>query len=61
MDEDYKAKIAGIFSKEGIEDVITCPQATGISEKYGIPMADIGKYCNTSQIKIRGCRLGCFK
>ncbi|MDD4300263.1 MAG: hypothetical protein PHO78_06390 [Methanomicrobium sp.] len=61
MDSEYKQKIAGIFRDEGIENVITCTQARTINEKYGIPEADIGKYCNTNGIKIRGCRLGCFK
>ena len=61
MDDEYKAALAAIFSEKGIDKVITCPQATEISKEYDIPMADIGKYCNTSQIKIRGCQLGCFK
>jgi hypothetical protein len=61
MDDEYKARLAGIFREKGIEKVMTCPQAMEISKEYDIPLADIGKYCNTSQVKIRGCQLGCFR
>ncbi|MBP2134012.1 hypothetical protein J2128_001978 [Methanomicrobium sp. W14] len=61
MNSEYKEKISGIFSCEGIGSVITCTQALSISGKYGIPEEDIGKFCNTNGIKIRGCKLGCFK
>ncbi|MDD4127369.1 MAG: hypothetical protein PHV39_06755 [Methanomicrobium sp.] len=61
MNSEYKEKIAAIFKEEGIDAVITCTQARSINEKYDIPEADIGKFCNTNGIKIRGCRLGCFK
>ncbi len=59
MDE----KIREAFAAYGIEDEITCPQAFEISEKYDIPKADIARYCNRREprIKIRGCQLGCFR
>ncbi len=57
MDED---KIRNAFAEMGIEGEIRCAQAEVMSKKYGIPRLDIGKYCNTHDVKIRGCQLGCF-
>jgi hypothetical protein len=61
MDRTYKNKIREAMNAEGIAQVLTCPQAFMISEKYGIPLADIGHFCNSNQIKIRGCQMGCFR
>lgn len=46
---------------EKIAHEISCTQAFMLSEKYGIPLADLGHFCNSNQIKIRGCQLGCFR
>lgn len=54
-------KVRNAFKDAGIEGRITCKQAFGVSEKYQIPMKDIGEYCNSHAIKIHGCQLGCFK
>lgn len=54
-------KVSKAFRDSGIESRITCVQAFRLSEKYEIPMKDIGEYCNTHAIKIHGCQLGCFK
>lgn len=58
MNEDT---IRGIFEKEGITKIITCPQAFEIAARYHIPKMDIAEYCNQFGVKIRGCQLGCFK
>ena len=58
MDAD---KIEQAFKEAGIEKSITCPQAFSIAEKYQIPKKEISEYCNSHDIKIRGCQLGCFK
>jgi hypothetical protein len=57
MDENAIKKA---FDEAGITKEIRCPQAFAIAEKYGIPKSDIGAYCNSHGIKIRGCQLGCF-
>ena len=49
------------FKEAGIENRITCKQAFGISEKYQIPLREIGEYCNSNAVKIHGCQMGCFK
>lgn len=49
------------FREAGVTDRITCTQAFGLSKTYGIPVREIGNYCNSHAIKIRGCQLGCFE
>ena len=53
--------IRSIFEKKGITTEIPCGIAFEISEKSGVPKADIAQYCNDNNIKIRACQLGCFK
>jgi len=59
--EASEAMIKEIFDKMGITDTITCPQAHDIVETYAIDFADIGAYCDNNHVKIRACKLGCFK
>lgn len=54
-------KIKSIFETEGITTELQCPKAFEISEKYGVSKMDLAKYCNTNNVKIRACQLGCFK
>jgi hypothetical protein len=58
MDE---ATIRKAFDEMGIENEIQCAQAEVISKKYAIPKREIGDYCDTHGVKIRGCQLGCFR
>lgn len=53
-------KIRSIFEREDVKTELTCSKAFEISEKYGISRADIAQHCNTNNIKIRSCQLGCF-
>jgi hypothetical protein len=53
--------IAKAFKEAGIEKEIKCPQAFALSRKHKIALKNIGEYCNSHGIKIRGCQLGCFK
>jgi hypothetical protein len=39
---------------------LPCVKAFELSEKFGIPLKDIGAYCTGSGIKIISCQLGCF-
>jgi hypothetical protein len=54
-------KVKKIFEDERINTEITCVEAFGLSEKYGISKTEIARHCNTNNIKIRACQLGCFK
>jgi hypothetical protein len=58
MDED---RIRTAFEEMGITNEIQCPQAEAMSAKYGISKREIGEYCDTNSVKIRGCQLGCFR
>jgi alanyl-tRNA synthetase len=40
--------------------MLPCSKAFDLSEKFGIPLKDIGEYCTESGIKISRCQLGCF-
>jgi len=53
--------IAELFKEEGIDKEIKCPQAFAIAKKHKISKKVIGDYCNSHNIKIRACQLGCFK
>jgi hypothetical protein len=55
------AKVEKIFTEEGIDKQITCPQAFAMAEKHKISKKAISDYCNSHGVKIRGCQLGCFK
>lgn len=57
MDE---ATIRKAFDEMGIENEIQCAQTEAISKRYGITKHEIGEYCNTHGVKIRGCQVGCF-
>jgi hypothetical protein len=61
MDRAYKNRIQEALDTEKIAREISCTQAFLLSEKYDIPLADLGHFCNSNQIKIRGCQLGCFR
>ncbi len=40
---------------------ISCARAFEIHRQHDVPLAEIGRVCNESGIKIRACQLGCFK
>jgi hypothetical protein len=41
--------------------ILSCPQAFRLAEEHNIPLSEIGEICNSNDIKIVGCQLGCFK
>ncbi len=61
MDTHKMEKMEKLFKEAGIDKEITCPQAFALAEKHKIPKKDISEFCNTHNVKIRGCQLGCFK
>ena len=45
---------------EGDSRRLKCKDAFDIADRLDIPVGSIGKYCNSNQIKIASCQLGCF-
>ena len=62
MNADEYGKIIeeSSIDKDG-RKVLPCAKAFALSEKFGISLKDIGKYCTESGIKISRCQLGCFE
>ena len=48
------------IDKDG-RKTLPCAKAFELSEKYGIPLKDIGAWCTDNGIKISRCQLGCFE
>jgi len=42
------------------DNQISCTKAREISERFGIPLSEIGRLANELKIKIIACELGCF-
>lgn len=61
MKSETKEKISSIFSAEGITSEIPCEQALELCKTHHIDPFDMGKYCDTHQIKMKHCLFGCFK
>jgi hypothetical protein len=41
--------------------MLSCARAFEIHHQHGIPLADIGRICNETGIRLCACQLGCFK
>ena len=41
--------------------MLPCAKAFELSDKYSIPLKDIGSYCSDNGIRISMCQLGCFE
>jgi hypothetical protein len=52
--------IAQALKDAGITDRITCPQAFAVARKAQVFPAELGGYCTSHKIRIRGCQPGCF-
>ncbi len=42
------------------DNQISCTKARELSERFGIPLSEIGRLANELKIKIIACELGCF-
>lgn len=40
---------------------LLCAKALQLAEQLGVKPVEIGKICNTAEIKITSCQLGCFQ
>ncbi|MHC4618979.1 MAG: hypothetical protein ACYTEQ_14645 [Planctomycetota bacterium] len=54
------AVIAAAKEREGRRE-LTCAEAFGIAEQFGVEKGEVGRICNAYKIKIRECQLGCFR
>ncbi len=61
MKSENKEKIGSIFAAVGITSEITCEKATELCETHQLDPFDMGKYCDTHQVKFKRCQFGCFK
>lgn len=42
------------------DNQISCTKARELSERFGVPLLEIGRLANELKIKIIACELGCF-
>ncbi|MBW6464608.1 MAG: hypothetical protein ACNA7Z_05090 [Dethiobacteria bacterium] len=47
-----------LFEAEGLK--LPCSKAFAIASEVKVPVAEVGKICNETGIKIVSCQLGCF-
>lgn len=52
--------IAQALQDTGISGEITCPQAFAGVKTAQVSLAELGGYCTSHKIRIRGCQPGCF-
>ena len=52
--------LASNRQSSGDKKILTCSEAFELANKYEIEIIEIGHICNTHNIKIRKCQLGCF-
>ena len=40
---------------------LSCAEAFRLAARFGVKVREIGNICNTNEIRICNCQLGCFK
>ncbi|MBS1197179.1 MAG: hypothetical protein H6R18_964 [Proteobacteria bacterium] len=50
---------AAIRTEDGRKQ-LSCARAHVLAEDFGVTLAEIGRYCQSQDIKIIDCQLGCF-
>ena len=60
MSENEKLVINAAVLREG-RKILSCSEASKLSQEHGISLKEIGEACNEHGIKIIECELGCFK
>ncbi|MGC2423660.1 MAG: hypothetical protein WA666_04825 [Nitrospirota bacterium] len=58
MTEEQKEKIRKAAS--GHDGKLPCPVAFALCKETGVPLKEIGAFCNEENIRIKNCQLGCF-
>ncbi|MFH1729968.1 MAG: hypothetical protein ABIA04_16270 [Pseudomonadota bacterium] len=61
MEDKLKEMIINSSYKDGEKSKIACKKALKIAEDLKLSEKEIGNACDTLEIKIAGCQLGCFK
>lgn len=60
-DEKLKQVVnAATFEEDG-RTKLSCPDAFKMAEEHSVELLDIARICNTNNIRICKCQLGCFK
>jgi len=59
--EEYGKIIEESSIKRDGRKVMPCAMAFEISGRYGIPLKEIGAWCDENDIRIVRCQLGCFE
>jgi hypothetical protein len=45
---------------EGDRKYLSCAQAFALAKKFEATIGEVGDICNTEEIKLKECQLGCF-
>jgi hypothetical protein len=62
MDQNTMQKLVAESAVEvNGRKMLSCAQAFEIHRRHSIPLADIGRVCNETGIRLCACQLGCFK
>ena len=57
---DIEAAIAAAVHLDNGRQCLSCARAHVLAEDMGVPLKEIGSYCQSHDIKITDCQLGCF-
>ncbi len=49
-----------LYSEDGKEK-LTCTEAFELAKNFDVTATEIGRICNSNNIKICKCQLGCFR
>lgn len=60
MGKSLKEALLIKAEKKGEKTYLSCYAAFQLAKEYDVKPADIGKLCNTENIKFKNCQLGCF-
>jgi len=61
MEETNREKIESEITKCTVNGELTCDDALNLADKFNIEPLLVGKSADKLKIKIRSCKLGCFK
>ncbi len=53
--------IERIRAAAGADGKISCADAFRVAEEAGVPETEVGRLANELGIRVKGCRLGCFR
>jgi len=60
MEKELKNMVDEFAYQEGNRRKLKCKDAFEIADRLDVPVGSIGKFCNSNNIKLASCQLGCF-